>query len=214
MSPLCVSSDTAYSKYLLLGPIAAISHSLPKPGTIYFPSRQRVLHPLARFVSNYLQNQTHSSSHPTRQPSRRPKTGRPPTRTCQLIRLDQERGVVGGHLQSESTYAPVAASKANHRLQPPSLPLSRPDWRQNMDQMGRHLPACCRDPFAGLLTRVPCCVSVSQPFPTKCAGGDRACPWVNGSPEQAESDCALVSGLENGAMFRKMETPLQRHRTH
>lgn len=73
-------------------PVAAISPSLPKPGATYCSSWRRVSHPLARWSTFHLQNQTYSCGHFTRQPRPRPKTGRPPTRTCQLIRLDEREG--------------------------------------------------------------------------------------------------------------------------
>lgn len=68
--------------------------------------------------------------------------------------------------------------------------------------------------YGACLTIVPCCVPVSQPFPTRYAGGDRAVPGHLGHLSEQKGVPALVPGLGNGSQLGKMETSLQRHCTH
>lgn len=88
-------------------------------------------------------------------------------------------------MQQESTYASVAAPKANHGRPPPSLPLSSPDWRQTWIRWD-DICQCA----AGILQGLPHDTPLLRPrLPTLshqiCRWGSRR-PWASGSPERAE----------------------------
>lgn len=98
-----------------------------------FPRRRRVCHSLARSSTAHPQSQSPRPDHSNQRPSRRrAKPGRPPTRTpaflphgCQLIQSRKMRGR-WVDMQLERMQ-PNLRPQANHRLPPPSLPLSRQD---------------------------------------------------------------------------------------
>lgn len=162
--------------------------SLTKPAETrhdIFPRCRRVSYLLAR--SSDLPAGPNPFLRPSYSLNKPPAQGRAATRTRTLPAhpASNQRGVVGGLMQQESTYASVAAPKANHGRPPPPLPLSSPDWRQTRFRWD---DICQR--AAGILRGLPHDSPLLRPrFPTLshqiCRWGSRR-PWPSGSPERAD----------------------------